>query len=352
MKVVVLGASGNVGTALLRALEAEPAVDEVVAAARRPPDGWVSAKTAWRAVDVVTDPLEPLLAGADAVVHLAWLIQPSRDREQTRAVNVGGSRRVMAAVAAAGVPALVYASSIGAYSPGPKDRRVQETWPTGGVPSSFYARDKAEVERLLDAFERDQPGVRVVRLRPGLIFQRGAASEIRRLFAGPLLPSRLVDPRWIPVVPRHPRLRFQAVHADDVADAYRRAIVSDARGAFNVAAEPIIDGEALGRLLSARPVPVPAPVLRGAAAAAFHLRLTPTPAGWVDMALAVPLMDTTRAREVLGWQANRDAGDALLELLDGIRTQAGSPTPTLTAGGDGRLRSREFLSGVGARGPR
>ena len=191
-----------------------------------------------------------------------------------------------------------------------------------------------------------------MRLRPGLIFQRGAASEIRRLFAGPFLPSRLVGPRWIPIVPRHPRLRFQAVHADDVADAYRRAIVGDARGAFNVAADPILDGEALGRLLDARPVPVPAQVLRGAAAAAFHLRLTPTPPGWVDMALAVPLMDTTRARELLGWQPTREAGDVLLELLDGIRTGAGSPTPTLQPGGDGRLRSGEVLSGVGARGPR
>ena len=259
MKVVVLGASGNAGTALLRALEAEPRVEEVVAVARRPPDLWASAKTTWRSLDVVADPLEPILAGAGAVVHLAWLIQPSRDRAQTHAVNVGGSRRVMQAVAAAGVPALVYASSVGAYSPGPKDRRVDETWPTGGAPSSFYSRDKAEVERLLDAFEREHPGVRVVRLRPGLIFQRGAASEIRRLFAGPFLPSRCVDPRWIPVVPRHPRLRFQAVHADDVADAYRRAILGDARGAFNVAAEPVLDGEALGRLLHARPVPVPAP---------------------------------------------------------------------------------------------
>jgi UDP-glucose 4-epimerase len=166
-----------------------------------------------------------------------------------------------------------------------------------------------------------------------------------------LLPSRLVAPRWIPIVPRHPRLRFQAVHADDVADAYRRAIVGEARGAFNIAAEPILDGEALGRLLDARPVPVPAPVLRGAAAVAFHLRLTPTPPGWVDMALAVPLMDSSRARDELGWQPRRDAGSALLELLEGIRTSAGAPTPTLEAGGDGRLRAREFLTGVGARGP-
>jgi UDP-glucose 4-epimerase len=351
MKVVVTGATGNVGSAVVRALARDDRVERVVGISRRAP-GWAPPGVEWAQADVARDDLRPLFDGADAVIHLAWLIQPSHDAGALRAVNVDGSRRVMEAVARARVPALVYASSVGAYSRGPKDRLVDETWPTGGVPSSFYSRDKAEVERLLDAFERDRPDVRVVRLRPGLIFQRGAASEIRRLFAGPFLPSRLVAPRWIPIVPRHPRLRFQAVHSDDVADAYRRAIVGDARGAFNVAADPILDGEALGRLLAARPVPVPAPVLRGGAAAAFRLRLTPTPPGWVDMALDVPLMDTTRARDVLGWEARRDAGSALLELLEGIRTSAGSPTPTLAPGGDGPLRSREILTGVGARGPR
>jgi nucleoside-diphosphate-sugar epimerase len=351
MKVVVLGASGNAGIALLRALDSEPRVEEVVAVARRPPHEWSSPKTTWRSLDIASDPLEPVMRGADAVVHLAWLIQPARDLEQCRAVNVHGSRRVMAAVGQAGVPTLVYASSVGAYSPGPKNRLVDETWPTDGVPTSFYSRHKVQVERLLDGFELERPEVRVVRLRPALIFQRSAASEIRRLFAGPFLPSPLVAPRWIPIVPRNARLRFQAVHSDDVADAYRRAIVGDARGAFNVAAEPVLDGDALGRLLDARPVPVPARALRAGAAAAFHLRLTPTPAGWVDMAHAVPLMDSSRAREELGWQPRRDAGAALLELLEGIRSSAGFPTPTLRPGGDGPLRAREVLTGVGARGP-
>jgi UDP-glucose 4-epimerase len=349
MKVAVLGASGNAGVALLRALESEPQIEDVIAVARRPPDSWASSKTSWRSLDIAADPLAPILRGIDVVVHLAWLIQPSRDIERCRAVNVEGSRRVLATVAQARVPALVYASSVGAYSHGPKDRAVDETWPTGGVPSSFYSRHKVEVERLLDGFEVDRPGVRVVRLRPGLIFQRGAASEIRRLFAGPFLPTALVSPRRIPAVPRHPRLRFQAVHADDIADAYRRAIVGEARGAFNIAADPILDGEELGRLLGARPAPVPAAVLRSGAAAAFGLRLTPMPPGWIDMALSVPVMDTSRAREVLGWQPRRDAGSALLELLDGMAASAGSPTPALEPGGHGRLRIREIVSGVGAR---
>ena len=115
------------------------------------------------------------------------MADPARARRaQTRAVNVDGSRRVFEAVAAARVPALVLRVLGRRVLAGPKDRRVDESWPTGGIPSSFYSRHKAEVERLLDAFERDHPDVRVVRLRPGLIFQRGAASEIRRLFAGPV----------------------------------------------------------------------------------------------------------------------------------------------------------------------
>ena len=117
MRVVVTGASGNVGTSLLRSLAGEPAVDSVVGIARRVPKGSFP-KTEWRQADVARSPLRPLFQGADAVVHLAWLIQPGRDKQVLHEVNVEGSARVFRAAAAAGVPALVYASSIGAYAPG------------------------------------------------------------------------------------------------------------------------------------------------------------------------------------------------------------------------------------------
>jgi nucleoside-diphosphate-sugar epimerase len=303
----------------------------------------------WRSVDVATSDLVPHLEGADAVVHLAWLIQPGRDKGRLHRVNVEGSARVFRAAARAGVPALVYASSVGAYSRGPKDRQVDESWPTGGVDSSFYARHKAEVERLLDAHEREHGGMRVVRLRPGLIFKREAASQIRRLFAGPLLPGSLLRPGLVPVVPAIERLRFQAVHSQDVGEAYRLAIVGDVRGAFNVAAEPVLDPPELGRLLRARPVRVPTSLLRGGAALSYRLHLQPSEPGWMDMALAVPLMDAGRARDELGWRPRRQSGEALLELLEGMREGAGFDTPPLQPGGAGPLRLREFLSGVGSR---
>ena len=348
MRVLVVGASGNVGTSVLRELADEPAVESVLGLCRRVPDLRFP-KVEWRAADVTSTPLAPLFQGADAVIHLAWLIQPGRDRSLTHRVNVFGSERVFRAVAETSVPALVYASSVGAYAPGPKDRRVPETWPTTGVESSFYSRDKAAVERLLDRFERNSPALRVVRLRPGLIFSRDAASEIRRLFAGPLLPGGLLRPSLIPVVPRVERLVFQALHSQDVARAYRLAVVGDASGAFNLAAEPVIDSSRLEELLGARGVPVSARVLRAAAAASFHLRLQPSEPGWLDMALAVPVMDTARARDQLGWSARQSSLEALSELLEGMREGAGLDTPPLEPGGAGPLRLREFLSGVGAR---
>ena len=84
-------------------------------------------------------------------------------------------------------------------SPGPKDRAVDEGWPTDGIPTAYYSRHKAETERRLDRLVRERPDIRCVRLRPALIFKRDAGSGIRRLFLGPLLPSPLLlGSNWFP----------------------------------------------------------------------------------------------------------------------------------------------------------
>jgi UDP-glucose 4-epimerase len=348
MRIVIVGASGNVGTSLIEALANEGAIESVLGLCRRRPRAEFE-KTEWAEADIERDDLEMHFRGADAVVHLAWRIQPSHDLNSLRRTNVDGSARVFRAVAAAHVPALVYASSLGVYSPGPKVRRVDESWPRNGVPTSFYAQHKAVVERLLDRFEKEHPSVRVVRMRPALTFKREAASGIRRLFLGPLLPSPLLRRGLIPFMPDVPGLRFQAVHSFDVGEAYRLAIVRDVRGAFNLAADPVLDGRALADALRARPVPVPAGLLRGGAAFTWRLHLQPTPAGWIDLGLGVPLLDVGRAASELSWRPRRTAEAALLELIEGMRTGAGVETPPLSPRSGGPARARELAGGAGGR---
>jgi nucleoside-diphosphate-sugar epimerase len=335
-RVVVTGATGNVGTSVIQALAGDERVSEIIGLARRMPSLSMP-KTRWVQADITSSDLEGVFAGADVVIHLAWLIQPSRDDALLERVNVDGSRRVFEAAVSARVPRLVHASSVGVYSPGPKDRPVDESWPRRGVETLFYARHKVACEDMLDALEGD---LQIVRLRPGLIFKREAGPEIRRLFAGPFVPAAA-----LPLLPRLPlpdRLVTQCVHGDDVGEAYRLAALSErAAGAYNIAADPV--------LRPPRTVPIPPKVVRVLADGAFRARLQPAPPGWVDMGLSVPIMDTSRARTQLGWTPRVDALTALRELVAGMREPAGLDTPPLRPRAGGPLRVREVLTGLGRR---
>ncbi|ROO86393.1 nucleoside-diphosphate-sugar epimerase [Actinocorallia herbida] len=345
MRVVVIGATGSLGLSTMRALSAEPGVTSLLGVARRRPDLEVEG-AGWARADITTDPLDELFAGAGAVVHLAWAFHPARDPVATWRTNVLGTTRVLQAAARTGVGAVVYASSVAAYAPGPPDRRVAEDWPTFGYPTSAYSREKAYVERLLDTFEIDRPDIRVVRLRPGLVFGRHAASAQRRVFAGPLLPAVLLRPGRVPVIPDVPGLRFQALHGDDAARAFALAALRPVRGPFNLAAEPVLDGPAVAAVLGARTVRMSAGTVRAALAAAYRLRLAPVGPELFDLVLRLPLMDTARARAELHWTPLRSAASALPELIEGLRDGAGAATPVLAPSPSGAERVRELWSGA------
>ncbi len=334
MRIVVVGATGNVGLGVLRRLQREPEL-EIVGVARRvprtdapPPYAGVS----WHAIDVarpesVRD-LTLAFSGADAVISLAWLLQPNHDERVLAATNVGGLRHVLAAVAAAGVPQVAVASSVGAYSQGPKRRRVDEAWPTGAVASSHYGRHKAAVERMLDAFEGEHPDVIVSRLRPGLVMNPQAGADLIRLFVGPIVPTRWLTRVPLLVLPMPPRAVSQVVHVDDLGDAFWRVVDQRAGGAFNIAAEPVVGPAELARVLKARWLPVRIAPVRGALWLAWQLRLLRTDPGWLDIATSVPVMSTERARTELGWAPTVDAVDALREAVVGVadhRIAEGSP---------------------------
>ena len=323
----MIGATGNVGSSVVAALSHDARVESVVAVARRMP-GIHLPKVEWRAVDIRRDQLEPIFTGADAVVHLAWLIQPSKKPAVLASVNVHGSRRVFEAAAAAGVGALVHASSVGVYSAATGPEPVGESWPSHGIPTCSYSRDKASAERILDGVEAEHPNLRVVRLRPGLVLKRSAGAEVTRYFLG--LDSTLAGAVTAAAgaaaarsgaaggaLPRcRIRVRGRGQERRRPRCVQRRRRTADHRGCGAGA--------------------IPGPRGVGAAggdagrdSAAWHAGLQPTDPGWLDMAMQSPVMDCTRARDELGWTPQHSSLEALADVLGGVRDQTSLATPVL-----------------------
>lgn len=329
VRIVVTGASGNVGTALLDVLRGDENW-QVTAVARHLPDrsGRPYDGADWVACDVggpeATDRLTELFADATAVVHLAWAIHPERDDPPMDHTNVVGAGNVLAATAAAGVPHLVAASSVAAYSAPDRWTRVDEDWPRDGVPQSAYSRGKVAFERMLDEFAARHPDRTVARIRPCAILQHDAGGQFARWTMSPLLPGRLIGQGWLPL-PWWSQLRAQVVHARDVATALRAILVRGAGGAFNLAAEPVLSGADLARPFGGGPrLPVPRRASTALALLTWRMGLQPLHPSWLVLADKAALVQTERARRVLGWRPEHDAHETLGELAAGLRTGAGT----------------------------
>jgi ferritin-like metal-binding protein YciE/nucleoside-diphosphate-sugar epimerase len=326
LRVVVTGAEGNVGKSVIEALAERDEVGEIIGLVGAEPS-WSPRKTSWSSTNVVSSDLAPVFEGADVVIHLAWATQPSHNRQELERINVEGSRRVFDAVAAAEVPKLIYASTVGAYSPAPKDRLIGEDWPLGGSESSFHARFKTTIEGHLDAFESLAPSTKVVRLRPALTFRGDSATELCRLLVGPFIPSFLLRNRLLPAIPRLAGLCFQAIHTSDLARAYALATIRDVSGPFNLASNPPLSADDLAASLDTGTFPLPYPLARRLADVSWRLRLQPTPPDWLDTVMRLPLMSSERASRELGWEPHITAVEALAELFTDLRDGSGGSAP-------------------------
>lgn len=336
MRVAVIGATGNVGTAVLKVLHQTSEITSVVGIARRMPDTSAApyADCEWKSIDIAAasseatsvEQLTEALTGVDAVIHLAWLIQPNDDRDLLRRVNVEGTRRVTDAVAKAKVSHLVVASSVGAYSADESLDRRDESWPTTGITTSHYSVDKVAQERVLDRFVDEHSEVTVTRLRPALIFGADAASEIQRYFLGSWMPVQLLQSGRLPFLPVPAGLRgVQAVHSSDVARAYVASILHRCPGAFNICADDVLGAQDLADLLGhGRYVELPPRLVRTALGLGHSAKLVAADEGWLDMGLAVPLMDNSHAKHELGWRPRFSAIDAARVLLVGLADGQGT----------------------------
>jgi UDP-glucose 4-epimerase len=307
MHIVITGATGSVGNAVIQALGREPSVRSITAIARHVPEQ--GAKNAFYVTaDIAEEPLAPLFEGADAVIHLAWQYEPEKRPDELWSTNVLGSRRVFDAVRQAGVPRLVHVSSFAAYAPRESAMKVTESHATTGIASSMYSRHKAEVERRLDEFEARYEGIDVVRLRPAATLAQSAATGFVKRFADSF-PGSSFDDAARQIARQVAGTPLQIVHVRDVAEALRLAVMSDVRGAFNIAP----------RTARAPDVEAASGVMARAANLALRLRLSRVDQRLLDLAARSPLLDGTRAACVLGFSANYTTEQVIAETLSGLR---------------------------------
>ena len=328
LTVAVTGPTGDIGRSTVRALERTREVGQIVGMARRPFDpslnGWK--RTEYRRGDVLErDSVEALVAGADVVVHLAFLIFGSR--EETREINLRGSRNVFEAAVAAGVKRLVYTSSVAAYGFHAANPDVlTEEIPTLGTRDFYYSAQKAELEQLLaEVSAGTETDVYV--FRPCIVAGPDAPTLIEG-FTGQKVFGRRVRTLWRaldalpllgPVLP-DAGVPFQLVHHDDVANAVRAAVLGRGTpGTYNLASDDSIRVSDIAHALGWRSVPVPPAAVHALGEVASRTPLLPAEAGWLDALRKPVLMDTAKARRELRWRARHDARETLDETVAGAR---------------------------------
>jgi nucleoside-diphosphate-sugar epimerase len=321
LTVAVTGPTGTFGSALVPLLEEDARVARIVGVARSEFDpasrGWT--KLEYRRGDVRRrEDLDAAFADADVVVHLAFLILGA-DAQTSRAVNVEGTLNTFRAAAASGAKRFVYASSIAAYGfHADNPVGITEDWPTRPADRLFYAQEKAELEKLLAEEAEHAPSLDMYVLRPPIVLGPHAVGGKVSL-PGWVSSVAAKVPRRLPPVPIPvPALPIQLIHEDDVASALVRCILAEGPpGAYNIAADDTLTASEIVKLLGGIPVPLPAAPAQAAARAASRLPGLPQPAQWIETLAHPAVMDTTKARDELGWTPRVSARDALLQTLRG-----------------------------------
>jgi UDP-glucose 4-epimerase len=299
MRVAVTGPTGELGRSFIRALDAAPEVEQIVGMARRPADLGAE-KAVYRRGDVLNfNDVEALARDADVLVHLAFIVLGGR--EETRNVNLSGSRNVFAA-AARHAQRLVYTSSVAAYGfHADNPQPLTEDVPPRGSDGFYYSAQKAELEQALEE-ETAETAVETYVLRPCIVAGPDAQLLLRQL-----------PPRPLPLP--DPGTPFQLVHHDDVASALVAATLGrGAPGAYNLAGDGTITLRDLARATGRLSYPVPR-FLLGPAALGAKLPLVPTLAQWVNAGRVPVVMDTAKARSELGWQPRYSSREILGELV-------------------------------------
>jgi nucleoside-diphosphate-sugar epimerase len=303
--VAVTGVGGLIGRRLVAELDRDDTVDRIVGIDVRAPEGLTSPKLAFAVGDVRDPGIADALDGVDALVHLAFQMDPSHDEARMHDINVVGTRTVAEAAVRAGVRKLVYVSSGVAYGAHPdNDFPLTEDSPLRANAHFNYAEHKLEVEEWLWPFDAAHPELLMTVLRPSIVAGPGVQNFLSR---------QLEAPRFTAVKGHKPPMQF--AHVDDVATALAHAVRHDLPGAYNVTSEGWLSFDEVTALLDRKVVEVPEEVAFSLAERLWDLGIGEAPPGQVHY-LMHPWVLSVDKLVATGWRPKHSNRDALVETVE------------------------------------
>jgi UDP-glucose 4-epimerase len=294
MRYVITGGAGYIGSRLVDFLSRREDTEKIVVCDVAAPRGYVP-KTEFERVDVRDrDSVRATLEQAkpDALVHLAFILNPSHDEALMYDIDVNGTHNVLEAAAAAGTQQVLVTSSGVAYGAFPDNPvPLTEEHPVRGVSAFSYARDKTESDRVCQLWAATYPERTMTIVRPCIVFGPNVNNYLVRLWTKQPFTA---DPGTLDN-------DIQFVHEDDVVEAITELLVGGHGGAFNVAGDGLMTSRECAEMIGSPIRRMPERAYRGLARAMWNVRLSEAPPGSVDFALYPWILSNEKVKRETGW---------------------------------------------------
>jgi UDP-glucose 4-epimerase len=310
VKYVITGGSGYIGGRLSELLSARDETERIINVDVRPPNvpwpkseyiqGDVRDRPAMRAL---LDREQP-----DALVHLAFLLNPVHDEARMYDIDVNGTHAVLWAASEAGTPQVLVTSSASAYGAWPDNPRpIAEDHPVRGQPDFSYARHKAEADRVCQLWAADHPDRVMTIVRPTFVFGPNVDNYLWRTWE---------NAPFIPILDGVEE-DFQLIHEDDVVSGITGLLDAKAGGAFNFGSDGTLTWREGAELagIKAREISYRNAYRLFKWSWALHLPNAESPAGSIAFLRHPWVVSNEKLKATVGWEPSRDTRQTFLETL-------------------------------------
>jgi len=308
MKVAITGISSFLASEILPMLDKDNSISEILGLDLVERD-FKSTKVIFKQRDVRDPQIEKDLIGYDTLLHLAFIVNPRKDKKEIYSINIEGSRNMFICAIKAGVKKIVHASSVAAYGSFPNNPiPIKEALPLRKMKKDFYYHDtKYAVEKIIDELEETHPEIIFTRIRPHIFLGKTIENTFKSFFKGKIIFGVGADNLW------------QFVYITDVAKMFYLALINNAPGAYNCGGDNPITMEVLGKKLNKKSKNIPYKLALGLLLFLQKIRILKVDlAGWIRMGKYPIIVDSTKAKKELGWEPEFDTFGAIKKFLEDL----------------------------------